>query len=605
MTVIAEFLFGLGFDKVDTKNLEDAEKKAKAAAKSAEDAYKHAAKEVEKAQEAVRVASDKAAKKIAQDALHAARQQEKAAREASKVAIAELKKIEKANKEATRASDKALKDQNAMIGNIRGGLASLAAAAGIGGIAAITSSITEQATAVREWTARLGDAPDVIQRVGGAAKILGVDFEIAMKSIQKLRLGIGEGTADEPLKALGLDAKTLGSMDAQGQLRAIADGLQTVATDAERTAIATRLFGEEGGKLVPVLAGGAAGFDELTRAAEDAGAVMSTETLKAAQDFDRALNKATISAKGLAGEIAATVLPVLGDFSDDIGTVGEALGVLDGQADDTGESMDGVAGVVVAGLSLAWYPLISALGLVYAGFNEAADAAREYGLVSSRLTGRVGNSTGAIGAQARKLLAAQAKEQAEIDASVTTGPSLSALKDENRRQREKSKRKGGGAKKKTEVELGPEDFEAEELFGDELRRLAEQSGVGQVAIDAAIKSAGESLKRGDHQKVARQAALSRLGSAAGQDFKPSDDPLLSQIFGENVPDVELSKLAAGAQPQTLVVNISNHFETDVRNEFGAANDPAAVGDQVERSVRKAVTDLVVPATKLVKLRDLR
>lgn len=599
---IREFVLGLTFGKPDEKNLDKATASAKKSAKETEAAYKAAAKEVEKAQELVRITSDKTAKKIAQDALHAARQQAKAAKEAANVAVAELKKIERASKEATKASDKALKDHNAMLGKVRGGAGAVVAALGIGGIGAVTTDILEQATAVREWTARLGDAPDVLQRVGGAAKILGVDFEIAMKSIQKLRLGIGEGTANEPLKALGLDAKTLAAMDAQGQLRAIADGLQTVATDAERTAIATRLFGEEGGKLVPVLAGGAAGFDELTRSAEDAGAVMSGETLKAAQDFDRMINTATLTAKGFAAEIAGNVLPRLGELAKDVGVVGEAMGAF---GDETEETVDEISAADVATTALAGaFFLVTGFVLgAAAAFDEAADAANRYGLVSSKLTGRVSSGTGGIAAAARKLLAAQAKEQAEIDASVTTGPSFAALKDANRREAEAKKAKrGGGKRKKTEIEYTAEDFEADELFGDEIRRLGEQAGVGQTAIDEAIKAGGSSLKSGDVADVARKSALSRLSQSSGQDYsnKASKDPLLSAIFGENVPDVELSKMALGATPQTLIATINNNFAMQFDIAVDGAGNPADVAAEVHTQSQAMWKDKVAATTKLVK-----
>lgn len=602
---IREFVLGLSFGKPDEKNLDKATASAKKNAKAAEDAYKAAAKEVERAQERVRVESDKTAKKIARDALHAARQQEKAAREASRVAVAELKKVEKAHKDAVRASDKALKDQSAMLGSIRGGLAGIAAAAGIGGIGAITASITEQATAVREWTARLGDAPDVLQRVAGAAKLLGVDMEVALKAIQKLRVGIGEGTADEPLAAIGLSSKQLAGLDAQGQLRAIADGLATVTTDAERTAIAVKLFGEEGGRLVPVLAGGAAGFDELTRKAEAAGAVMSGEALKAAQDFDHALNEATIRAKGLAAEILAEVLPVLGDFADDVGVVGEAMGVLDGKTDDVEDSLS-AADVAIAAVGAAFFLLTQTLAGIKIAFDEAADAANRYGLASSRLTGSVSGSTGGIGAQARKLLAAQKREQDEINASVTTGPSLAALEDANRREREKklAAARARGGKKKRAVDFEAEDFEqleAEELLGEDIDRFARQAGATPEQRQLALEAASGSIAGFSSPDVALRAAKSSIEGSTGKKLAESNkDPLLSAIFGDQVPDVELSKMALGATPQTLIATINNNFTMSFETDVNGAGNPADVAAEVHAAAKREWKDAVTATSKLVK-----
>jgi hypothetical protein len=601
---IREFVLGLTFGKPDEKNLDKATASAKKSAKEAEDAYKRAAKEVEKAQAAVRAASDKTAKQIARDALFAAQQQQKAAREASRTAVAELRKIEKASKDATRASDKALKDQNATIASLRGGIASIAAAAGIGGIGAITSSITEQATAVREWTARLGDAPDVLQRVAGAAKILGVEMEPTFKAIQKLRVGIGEGTADEPLAALGLKASDLAGMDAEGQLRAIANGLQTVATDAERTAIATRLFGEEGGKLVPVLAGGAAGFDELTRAAVDAGAVMSGETLKAAQDFDKALNTATLTAKGLAAEVAGNVLPRLGEFADDVGVVGEAMGILGDETEETSDEF-GAAEVVTGVLGLAFLFLTTTLGALSVGFDLAADAANRYGLASSRLTGRVSSSTGAITAHARKQLAAAEKAEKEQAARGNTAAAFlggGAAAAENKRAREG--KKGGGKGKARPADFTAEDFEqleAEDLIGQELDRIATQIGATAEQRQIALEAASQSIASHASPEVAMRAAQSSLESSTGRKAAgASKDPLLSAIFGDQVPDVELSKMALGATPQTLIATINNTFTMQFDTTIDGAGNPADVANEVHGSAKSNWEKGVAKTTKLVK-----
>ncbi len=592
---LQEFILGITFGKADEKNLDKAKDAARKAAKDAEAAYKAAAKEVEKAQEAVRTASDKTAKKVAQDALAAARAQAKAAKEAATEATKAFKATEKASKEAAdvqKANAKRITEAWSTVG--KAGAAALAA-----GVVAGTHALVEQATAIRDWSARLGDGSDTLQEVAGAAKLLGVDSEIAFKAIQKLRVGIGEGTAAGPLAALGLDANALAGMDAREQLAAIASGLQTVGTDAERTAIATRLFGEEGGKLVPVLAGGAEGFADLVAQAEAAGAVLSDDALQAALDFDKQLNKLTITGKAFAASTASDVLPLLTDFSDDVGTLTGALGDLVTAEEDVSDATDDSSVHWIAYVPILNFVAASLYGVATA-FGVAADEVRNLDeAINGAAAGARAQVAAELAAKRRDIMisedligqSAVATANVHVQESVRLGKEATKIRD-------RQKGRKGGSKKKTEIEFTAEDFEFDDQFGDELRRLAERAGATDVALSAAIKAGGESLRAGDNAEVARKAALSRLGSSTGQDFsKTSKDPLLSEIFGENVPDIELSKLAMGAQPQTLIATINNTFNTEIANEINGAGNPADVASQVVQTFRGVIEQTIEKSTK--------
>lgn len=593
---LQEFILGITFGKADEKNLEKAKASAEKAAKDTEAAYKHAAKEVEKAQEAAYRAIGKEAKQAARDAVRAAQQQAKAAKEAAAEATAAFKKASAAAKDASDQQ----RDNAIRVRDMWSTVGKAGAAAFVGGVVAGTHAIVEQATAVREWEARLGDGAETLQKIGGAAKLLGVDSEIAFKAIQKLRVGIGEGTAAEPLSAIGLDANTLAGMGAEDQLRAIADGLQLVGSDAERTAIAVKLFGEEGGKLVPVLAGGAIGFDELTRAAVEAGHVMSGETLKAAQDFDRQLNETTIKAKGFAATILGDVLPAVTGFADDVGVLTDALGDLvtseeesADEADEAGSSWLGWALYLSGPVYQAVLLISSAVGLLSDELRTMDDVIR-----GSALGARL-EVAAQVAAKQRDILISNkligqsqvATADVFVQESVRLGKKASDIV--------KGRKKGSGARKKRELDFLAEDFEAEELFGEELRKLGAQGDVGEVAISAAIKAGGDALRKGDNADVARKAALSRLSSSTGQDYskRAGKDPLLSEIFGEDVPDIELSSLAMGAQPQTLIATINNTFNTEIKNEINGAGNPAQVASQIRQEFQQTLSEIVSHSTK--------
>lgn len=192
----------------------------------------------------------------------------------------------------------------------------------------------------------------------------------------------------------------------------------------------------------------------------------------------------------------------------------------------------------------------------------------------------------------KKAEAARAYEERQRMRALTSKPKRSG--------------RGGGSKFVEDISAG--EFEFEEMHGDELRRLAERYGVGQAAVDASIKAGAASVASGDTPFLARNAALGRLGQSAGVDLtvKRQTDPLLSQIFGdENVPDVQLSSIARGAEPQVLISNITNNFSFDIDQVIDGAGDPAMVGDMSGRAIREFFQSSIAQATRTAKVNFAR
>lgn len=207
----------------------------------------------------------------------------------------------------------------------------------------------------------------------------------------------------------------------------------------------------------------------------------------------------------------------------------------------------------------------------------------------------------------------------EADAAPRVAEAYAQIKAEKKREaalknaraealRNQKKKKKGGAKSKFSEDIGAGEFEFEEQYGDELRRLAERYGVGSAAVDASIKAGAAAVASGDTPFLARNAALGRLGSSAGVDLtvKRQTDPLLSQIFGdENVPDVALSSIARGAEPQVLISNITNNFTFDIDQVIDGAGDPAMVGDMSGRAIRDFFQGSISQATRTAKVNFAR
>lgn len=489
----------------------------------------------------------------------------------------------------------------------------------------------------------------------------------SLKSLDKalVEAGKGAGPAAESLRTLGLSASALVDLPTEAKLGAIADAMAALESPTTRTKVAMDLFGGSGDKIVPLLAEGSAGLRAYGDEAERLGVVLSDEAIAESERFndtiDATKDRLLAAGKAIAIDLAPKVRQAIIDWESWgrvlVGLAG-AIGALKlvqlpGQIGLAAGSMATLAlrtaGATTAALALGvalGTALDTALGLsdAIAGVNQTKsrrvgnvalaeftdDERAELATLQKRreTAERNSNFAGAadirnaaqrqideINARARKR--AEGRQALEGSRSRVTDTArrlvadrnISAAAKANERAQKRAQEiaaKKGGAKKEFTEDIGAGIFEADELFGDELRRLAERNGVGEAGVDAALQAAAGSLGEGAAQEVARQAALSRLGGLAGKDFTTkSKDPLLSAIFGDDVPDVELSSLAAGAEPQVLISTINNHFNFDNDFQISGAGEPRAVGDAVVLAQRDRFEGQIQQATRTVKVTFVR
>lgn len=236
---------------------------------------------------------------------------------------------------------------------------------------------------------------------------------------------------------------------------------------------------------------------------------------------------------------------------------------------------------------------------------DAAAAQREIDAIQA---GAAGRQRGSEGLGSSREGVTKFVERGKGEAAIERGLKANERGLEIGKKAFAKSQKKGGAKKKFEEDITAAMFEFDDAHGDELRMLAKRFGLGEIAIDAALKAGAESLTSGSTDFIARNAALGALGSRAGVDLttKREKDPLLSQIFGDtNVPDVELSSIARGAEPQVLISNITNNFEFSIDQNIAGAGDPVAVGDRSAQAIRDYFQGSLAAATKTAKVNFAR
>jgi hypothetical protein len=89
---------------------------------------------------------------------------------------------------------------------------------------------------------------------------------------------------------LGLTVADLDQLSPEEQFKLIADRLAAIEDPTIRAAAAMQLFGRSGTQLLPMLAGGAAGIEQLQEQARKLGLTISTEDAKAAERFTDTLS---------------------------------------------------------------------------------------------------------------------------------------------------------------------------------------------------------------------------------------------------------------------------------------------------------------------------
>ena len=215
--------------------------------------------------------------------------------------------------------------------NLRGAVAGLLGGAGLG---AIINGSLEAASAIDDVAQKAGVSAAFLQEMRFAASQNGASARDMDDAITRLnrRLGLfvttGGGPAKQAIEALGLSVR-----DSSGQLRGsesifeeVTGKLAALSSEAEKSALASQLFGEDAGpRLVQLLNQGADGIQGLRERAQSLGLVMDESLIrqaKSASDNLGALGqviktRVTVAVAQLAPQIdrlvtdALAVLPAL------------------------------------------------------------------------------------------------------------------------------------------------------------------------------------------------------------------------------------------------------------------------------------------------------
>lgn len=216
-------------------------------------------------------------------------------------------------------------------GSLGGSLTSALAGAGqvaAGAVAAATTAVTGLATGIMSAagsTAEYGDTIDKMsQKLGMSAQgyqewdfILqhsGTSISALKPAMKTLTKELASGS--EAFAELGLSTKELEGLDKEAQFNKVVAGLQGVADEAERSRLATELFGRGAMELGPLLNTSAEDTEAMRQQVHDLGGVMSDEAVKNSAAFQDSLQNLQYSMQGLTNGAIAEFLPSITTIMD-------------------------------------------------------------------------------------------------------------------------------------------------------------------------------------------------------------------------------------------------------------------------------------------------
>lgn len=218
-----------------------------------------------------------------------------------------------------------------MGGAILGGLKSMAGpiaavAAGFG-IAHIvedsTKAFEDFASSVKTMQRISGGSVEEVSGLAGAMKLAGVNADNVTGAITIFSKKLGQAGQDAKATAAMNNLFGTSIKDANGHVKSmaellpgIADKFKELPNGAEKTALATQLFGRAGAQMIPVLNQGSEGIKELTAKAKEMGLTLDDTSMKSFNEARKSQREFQATMQGLSITLGQVFLPILEAVQD-------------------------------------------------------------------------------------------------------------------------------------------------------------------------------------------------------------------------------------------------------------------------------------------------
>ena len=226
------------------------------------------------------------------------------------------------------ATDKASPVLGKISGNIEdmgqkmtkaGGIMMAAGVGIVGSLVAITTKSAKAGAAIYDMSKRTGMGTVALSELKYAAELSGTSLEgleTGIKRMQRVIVDASSGvtSATDALTTLGLTFEDVAGKTPEEQFNILFTAIASIEDPTLRAAAAQDIFGKSGTDLLPMLADGATGLQDMKDKAHELGVVFDEEAAANADKFDDSLTALKASLAGAGEHIAEVLMPILTDL---------------------------------------------------------------------------------------------------------------------------------------------------------------------------------------------------------------------------------------------------------------------------------------------------
>jgi len=190
------------------------------------------------------------------------------------------------------------------------------------GTQAVRSALNA-ADAIQKFSIRTGASVEALSEYRFVAENAGVASQTLFTALQRMTRRIadaesGAGTAAPALEKLGIAIEDITGLKPEQQFELIADAMQSIESQAQRTSVAMALFDTEGVALLQTMTEGAAGIRRYREEARQLGLSLSRDQVDAAAAANDAILRLSSTFQGLGESLAVRFAPGITEVIDKI-----------------------------------------------------------------------------------------------------------------------------------------------------------------------------------------------------------------------------------------------------------------------------------------------
>lgn len=217
-----------------------------------------------------------------------------------------------------RQAEKSSNQMTAAFKPFREVLKTLGVGLSIAGLTQFVRSAIDLGDQLNKTSQKIGITVESLSALQYAAKLSDVSNESLTTGLARLARAASDASGGSKESAEAFSLIGVAIKDAAGNLRStedllldISDRFERMEDGAGKTAIAMRLFGRAGADLIPFLNLGRAGIEQLRVEAGRLGVIVSTETARAAEEFNDNMARFATAAEGAKLAIVQQLMPAL------------------------------------------------------------------------------------------------------------------------------------------------------------------------------------------------------------------------------------------------------------------------------------------------------